>query len=152
MSSNSPTDRTRRAGVSVVVPAYNAGLSSEVVTMRANHEDLLCFLRIAPGQEGETSVRLLMRDEERGRVPHLPDGGLGGVEAALEAVPDIKAQLARVRAVLLLGSIDPAKRLEAANLLAAATTSNAKTALIERLKVEDQPVVKAALQRLARAR
>ncbi|MEY2952328.1 MAG: hypothetical protein RLZZ401_415 [Pseudomonadota bacterium] len=100
------------------------------------------------------ALKLLSKDDavRREAVKALQgetdDAKLGLIEKAyaLETVPDIKAQLGRVRAILLLGSADPAKRLEAANLLAAATTSNAKTALIERLKVEDQPAVKSALQ------
>ena len=63
-----------------------------------------------------------------------------------ETVADIKTQLGLVRAALLLGSQDKAKRLEAATLLGSATTTNAKTALIERLAVELDPDVKGALR------
>ena len=63
-----------------------------------------------------------------------------------ETVADIKTQLGLVRAALLLGSHDKAKRLEAATLLGSATTTNAKTAMIERLAVELDPDVKGALR------
>ncbi len=63
-----------------------------------------------------------------------------------EAVDDIKTQLGLVRAALLLGSSDKSKRLDAATLLGSATTTNAKTAMIERLAVELDPDVKGALR------
>ncbi len=70
------------------------------------------------------------------------------IEKAFAAEQDakIKVALGLVRAAVLLNSPDTAKRLEAAKLLADSTTTNAKTALIERIKVESAPDVKSALQ------
>ena len=64
---------------------------------------------------------------------------------AAEAVPAIKEQLARVRAAMLLGSADKAKRLEAAQALGASGTPATKTLLLERQKVETEPDVRAAI-------
>ena len=50
-----------------------------------------------------------------------------------------------MRAAVLLNSADKTRRLEAATLLATSNTTSAKTALIERLKLEAEPDVKAAL-------
>ena len=65
---------------------------------------------------------------------------------AAETNAQIKSQLGLVRAAVLLGSDDKAKRLEAARLLADSTTTNAKTALIERIKIETEADVKGALE------
>jgi urea transport system permease protein len=52
---------------------------------------------------------------------------------------------------MLLGSADPTKRLQAAELLAHSNTTRAKTALIERLALETDAPVKAALAASLRA-
>ena len=65
---------------------------------------------------------------------------------AAESNPDIKGQLGVVRAAILLNSPDKAKRLEAARLLAASNNTNTKSVLIERLKSESEPDVKAAIE------
>ena len=64
---------------------------------------------------------------------------------AAEQNAQIRDELGLVRASVLLNSEDKPRRLEAATLLATSTTSSAKTALIERLKVETEPDVKTAL-------
>ncbi len=70
------------------------------------------------------------------------------IEKAFAAEQDakIKEALGLVRAAVLLNSPDNAKRLTAAKLLSESTTTNAKTALIERIKIESSPDVKSALQ------
>jgi urea transport system permease protein len=65
---------------------------------------------------------------------------------AAESNPDIKSLLGVVRAAILLNSPDKAKRLEAARLLAASNNTNTKSVLIERLKAESEPDVKAAIE------
>ena len=65
---------------------------------------------------------------------------------AHETVQDLKDQLAQLRAEALLSSADAAKRLDAARVLAQNTQAATKTLLIERIKVETDPQVKAALQ------
>ncbi len=63
-----------------------------------------------------------------------------------EQNPAIKEQLGLVRAAVLLNSADKSKRLSAAKLLSESKNPNTKTVLIERLKTEDQPDVKAAIE------
>jgi urea transport system permease protein len=70
---------------------------------------------------------------------------------AAESDAQIKADLGQVRAVMLLGSADPTKRIQAAELLAHSNTTRAKTALIERLALETDAPVKAALAASLRA-
>ena len=64
---------------------------------------------------------------------------------AAEAKPEFKERLQLVRAAILLGSTDAAKRLEAAKQLAQSNNRNTKTVVLERLKTETDPRVKAAL-------
>jgi urea transport system permease protein len=66
---------------------------------------------------------------------------------AQESVADLKDKLGRLRAVAWLGSSDKALRLQAAQLLANSAQAATKTLLVERLQVETEPDVKAALQR-----
>jgi urea transport system permease protein len=65
---------------------------------------------------------------------------------AAEANPEIKGQLEVVRAAILLNSPDKARRLEAAKLLAGSNNTNTKSVLLERLKIESEPDVKAAIE------
>lgn len=65
---------------------------------------------------------------------------------AHETAPDLKEKLGRLRAATLLGSADKSKRLEAAKLLADSAQAATKTLLMERLQVEADGQVKAALQ------
>jgi urea transport system permease protein len=65
---------------------------------------------------------------------------------AQETVPDIKDRLGLLRAAALLSSAEIAKRLEAAKLLAASSQAATKTLLLERLPLESDAQVKAALQ------
>ncbi len=73
---------------------------------------------------------------------------LGLIEKAYaqESNPELKLALGMVKAVVLLGSADVQKRLEASQLLASSNSPTTKTALIERLKIEEDLKVKAALQ------
>jgi len=76
------------------------------------------------------------------------DAKLPLIEKAFEAEThaQLKRQLGLVRAAILLGSEHKDRRLEAAKLLSASTTTNAKTALIERLKIETDGDVRSALE------
>jgi len=65
---------------------------------------------------------------------------------AAETNADLRDQLAMVQAAILLGSPDAAKRLEAARMMADGNNRNTKTVLLERLRVETDPQVMAALQ------
>ncbi|MES1163207.1 MAG: urea ABC transporter permease subunit UrtB [Rhizobacter sp.] len=64
---------------------------------------------------------------------------------AKETVVSLKDAIGRVRSAMLLGSADKAKRLAAAQALAATGTPATKTLLLDRLKVETEPDVKAAI-------
>ena len=64
---------------------------------------------------------------------------------AAETKPEYKDQLQLVRAAILLNSADVAKRLEAAKQLSRSNNRNTKTVVLERLKTETDPQVKAAL-------
>jgi urea transport system permease protein len=66
---------------------------------------------------------------------------------ASETAPDLKEQLQLLRAAALLGSQDPAQRLEAAAQLGNSAQAATKTLLVERLQVEADAGVKAALQK-----
>jgi urea transport system permease protein len=65
---------------------------------------------------------------------------------AQETVADLKDKLGQLRAAALLGSNDKANRLEAAALLAQSAQASTKTLLLEQIKVETEPDVKASLQ------
>lgn len=66
---------------------------------------------------------------------------------ATESVPDLKEKLQLLRAAAMLGSEDPVKRLEAATQLGDSAQAATKTLLVERLQVETDGSVKAALQK-----
>jgi len=63
-----------------------------------------------------------------------------------EPDPELKNQLSLLRASVLLDSAQQAQRLQAAGQLAAGRSPATRTVLIERLKIEDDAQVKAALQ------
>ena len=65
---------------------------------------------------------------------------------AQEQDAGLKEQLGLVRASALLGSADKGKRMEAAKLLAGSNNPTTKTLLIERIREETEPDVKAALE------
>jgi urea transport system permease protein len=85
------------------------------------------------------ALRELQKDPDPARLPLL--------DRALAAEQDagIRAQLELVRAATLLGSDDPARRLDAARALAGSRNPATKTLLLDRLKEEPAPEVKAAL-------
>ena len=86
------------------------------------------------------AVAALQKEPDESRLPMI--------EKAFAAERDagIRDQLALVRAAALLGSGDKARRLAAAQLLAGSRNAATKTLLIERLAVETETDVKAALQ------
>ena len=90
------------------------------------------------------AVKTLQEDPQESKLPLVEKA------FAAEAVPTIKDAIARVRAAMLLGSADKAKRLEAATSLGATGTPATKTLLLERQKVETEADVKAALASRAR--
>ena len=85
------------------------------------------------------AVKTLQGEVDESRLPLLDQA------FARETESDIKDMLGLLRAATLLGSTESNKRLEAATLLAASSLAATKTLLQERLNVEADPVVKAAL-------
>ena len=86
------------------------------------------------------AVRTLQGETDESKLPLI--------EKALASEKDggLRDQLEQVRGAIMLGSTDAAKRLDAARLLAQGKNRDSKTVLLNRLRVEDNPQVKAALQ------
>ena len=101
------------------------------------------------------SIKLFSPDDKlrAAAVKTLAGGEIGEAKLPLiekafaaESVPAIKDAIGRVRWAMLLGSADRTKRLDAANALGATGTPATKTLLLDRLKVETEPDVKAAVE------
>ncbi|HEX9720733.1 MAG TPA: urea ABC transporter permease subunit UrtB [Ramlibacter sp.] len=85
------------------------------------------------------AIKTLENESDESKLPLIEKAH------ASETDSQVKEQLGMVRAAVLLGSSDKAKRLEAAKLLAQSSNPGTKTLLIERLKVEAEDDVKSAL-------
>lgn len=85
------------------------------------------------------AVKTLAAEPDEAKLP-LVEKAYGA-----EQVPAIKSALAAVRAAMLLGSADAAKRLDAAKSLGATGTPATKTLLLERQKVETDAAVRGAI-------
>ena len=86
------------------------------------------------------AVKTLQGDIDESKLPLIDKAYTQEPDAA------IKDQLGLLRAAALLGSADPAKRLQAATLLASSAQAATKTLLIERIQIEANAGVKSALQ------
>ncbi len=110
--------------------------------MRGELDNVLAALALFSKDEKRRrqAIKTLAGDNDESRLPLI--------EKAYEAemVPALKSQLELLRAAIMLGSSDKAKRLQAAGLLAISGDPSTKTVLLERLKSEADPQVKAALQ------
>ncbi|MEO7549418.1 MAG: urea ABC transporter permease subunit UrtB [Ramlibacter sp.] len=110
--------------------------------MRGELDSALAALKLFSKDEKlrREAVKTLQGEPDESKLPLL--------EKAYEAEPDaqIKAQLGMLRAAVLLGSSDKAKRLEAARMLSASGNPAVKTVLLERLKAEPEPDVRAAIE------
>lgn len=86
------------------------------------------------------AIRTLQNESDESRLPLI--------EKALAAETDaqVREQLDMVRAAVLLGSADKARRVEAARLLSHSDNPSTKTLLIERIKVEGESDVKSILE------
>ncbi len=85
------------------------------------------------------AVKTLQGDPDGSKLPLIEKA------YATETVPAIKEALAALRAALLLGSADRARRLEAAASLGDSGTPVTKTLLLDRQKVETDPEVSTAI-------
>ncbi|WP_341906466.1 urea ABC transporter permease subunit UrtB [Polaromonas sp. YR568] len=110
--------------------------------MRSELDTALAVLKLfSPDEKVRAdAVKTLAGESDEARLPLIEKA------LASETSPALKAQLERVRAAILLGSPDKAKRLEAAASLASSNNPITKTVLIERLAVETDPDVKVTLQ------
>jgi urea transport system permease protein len=84
-------------------------------------------------------IKVLQGESDASRLPLIEKA------FAAETNPQLKEQLGMIRSAVLLNSGDKGKRLAAATALAQSGQSSTKTLLLERLKVETEPDVKATL-------
>jgi len=119
--------------------------AQDVISNNRMHGELdqaLAALKLLTGNE---AVR---RDAVKTLEGAVDETQLSLLNQALgqETVADLKEQLMRLRAEVLLSSADPVKRLQAAQLLGASALAATKTLLLDHVQSETQPDVKAALQ------
>ena len=130
-------------------------LTGAEVALPANTEDAMINNRL----RGEidtalASIKLFSKDDKvrasavATLLGETDESKLPLVQRALAAEQnaDLREQLALVQAAILLGSPDVNKRLQAAKLMADGSNRNTKTVLLERLRVETDAKIKAALQ------
>ena len=110
--------------------------------MRGEIDTALAGLALFGKDEAQrmAAAKALTKEPDAGRLPLL-DKAL-----AQETSDKIKAQLQLARAATLLGSDDAAQRMAAAQALSASATPDTRLLLNERVAVEEDAKVKAALQ------
>ena len=110
--------------------------------MRGEIDTALAGLALFGKDEAQrmAAAKALTKEPDAGRLPLL-DKAL-----AQETSDKIKAQLQLARAATLLGSDDAAQRIAAAQALSASATPDTRLLLNERVAVEEDAKVKAALQ------
>ncbi|WP_369641721.1 urea ABC transporter permease subunit UrtB [Acidovorax sp. A79] len=110
--------------------------------MRGEFDTALASLQLMSTDiaQRRSAIEALREETDEARLPL--------VEKALAAEQDaaLKGRLASIRARILLSSSDAANRLEAAQHLAASGNPATRTVLLEQLRNEQDPKVKAALQ------
>ena len=128
-------------GASVALPAD----AEDVINnnrMRGELDNAMAALKLFSADEKQRAdaIKTLRNESDESRLPLI--------EKAWTAEPNaqLKEQLGMVRAAVLLGSSDKAKRMEAAKLLSQSNNPSTKTLLIERLKVETEADVKSTLE------
>ncbi len=109
--------------------------------MRGGLEAALAGFKLFSKDEKDRreGIKALQAESDEAKLPLIEKA------FAAEQNAQLKDQLGLIRAAVLLNSADKSKRLIAANLLAQSTHASTKTVLLERLKVETEPDVKAAL-------
>ena len=110
--------------------------------MRGEIDTALAGLALFGKDEAQrmAAAKALTKEPDAGRLPLL-DKAL-----AQETSDKIKAQLQLARAATLLGSYDASQRIAAAQALSASATPDTRLLLNERVAVEEDAKVKAALQ------
>jgi len=111
--------------------------------MRGEFDTALASLQLlsADLQQRRAAVEALREESDASRLP-LIDKALAVEQDAL-----LKARLEGIRARMWLGSADAAQRQQAAAHLATSGDPATRTVLIEQLRGEEDPQVKAALQK-----
>ncbi len=128
-------------GIEVPLPADAEDVINPNM-MRGEMDTALAALKLFSKDEKirRDAVKTLAGENDEARLPLIEKA------YAAETVLDIKSQLDLVRAAILLGSSDKARRLIAAGQLADSKNPATKTVLIERLAKEQDADVKVALQ------
>ena len=128
-------------GATVPVPAD----AEDIVNnnrMRGEFDAALASLQLlsADVAQRRPAVDALREETDEARLPLI--------EKALAAEQDagLKSRLSAIRARMLIGSSDPARRLEAANQLAESGNPATRTVLLEQLRAEQDPQARAAMQ------
>jgi urea transport system permease protein len=145
------------AGKPVIVQGEQAldPVTGVALPLNDSAEDVMNNNRMHGALDNALAVLQLLSPEESVRRAamqtlqgNVDEGSLALLDRAFaqEPVADLKDQLGQLRAAALLGSSDKAKRLQAAALLGQSALAATKTLLVERLQVERESDVKAALQ------
>jgi urea transport system permease protein len=110
--------------------------------MRGELDSALAALKLFSKDEKvrAEAIKVLASGSDESRLPLIEKA------YAAETVTALRSQLKLVRAAILLGSSDKAKRLEAAARLSGSNNPISKTVLIARLAEEGDAEVKSALQ------
>ena len=109
--------------------------------MRGEIDSALAALKLFSKEEKirAEGINALKNESDEAKLPLIEKA------FAAETNPLLKDQLGLIRAAVLLNSSDKSKRLIAAALLAKSGQASTKTVLLERLKLEEDPEVKATL-------
>ncbi|MBG6073388.1 MULTISPECIES: urea ABC transporter permease subunit UrtB [unclassified Polaromonas] len=110
--------------------------------LRSEMDNALAALKLLSKDEATraAAIKTLTGETDEARLPLIDKA------YAAETVPQLKDKLEMMRAAILLGSSDKARRLDAAAQLAGSKNPITKTVLIERLPLETDADVKVALK------
>lgn len=110
--------------------------------LRSEMDNALAALKLLSKDQATraAAIKTLTGETDEARLPLIDKA------YAAETVPQLKDKLEMMRAAILLGSNDKAKRLDAAAQLAGSNNPITKTVLIERLPLETDADVKVALK------
>jgi len=133
------TDALTGAAVALPPQAEDAMVNNR---LRGEIDTALASIRLFSKDDKvrASAVATLLGETDESKLPLVQKA------LAAEQNVDLREQLELVQAAILLGSPDVAKRLQAAKLMADGQNRNTKTVLLERLRVEQDAKVKAALQ------
>lgn len=153
-------DQVKVAGETVLIydgETARDAITGQVLPLPEGAEDVINNSRMSGELEAVLAIGKLGSSDDSERAAAIealaeaPDESkLPAVEQALakEAVPALKKQLETVQAKILLRATDPARRIEAAGLLAGKASPEVRALLMERMQPDEEtdPAVLAALQ------